>query len=77
MVWRLESEPRAMVSAVGCGDALLGGFAAGIARGESYLDAARLGAAAAADKLGRAHPGRVERDEVESAVPSVSVTRIV
>jgi 1-phosphofructokinase family hexose kinase len=75
-VWKLESEPRPIVSAVGCGDALLGGLAAGLARGESQVEAARLGAAAATDKLSRAHPGRVDRNGVETALGCVSVTRI-
>ena len=75
-VWRLEVEPGPAVSAVGCGDALLGGLAAGLARGDSPVDAARLGAAAAADKLTRAHPGRVERSGVEAALSRVSASRI-
>jgi 1-phosphofructokinase len=54
-----------VVNAVGCGDALAGGLAAGIARGLDPADAAALGAAAAADKLGRLHSGRVERAGVE------------
>jgi fructose-1-phosphate kinase PfkB-like protein len=54
-----------VVNAVGCGDALAGGLAAGIARGLELADAAALGAAAASDKLGRLHSGRVERAGVE------------
>jgi 1-phosphofructokinase family hexose kinase len=44
-----------VVNAVGCGDALVGGLATGIAQGLELVDAAALGVAAAADKLGRLH----------------------
>jgi 1-phosphofructokinase family hexose kinase len=54
-----------VVNAVGCGDALAGGLAAGIARGLDLRDAAALGVAAAADKLGHLHSGRVESAGVE------------
>jgi fructose-1-phosphate kinase PfkB-like protein len=66
--------PARVVNAVGCGDALVGGFAAGLIAGMEPREAAALGAAAAADKLGRLHPGRVERAAVEAlhagAVPT-------
>ena len=71
--WRLTLDPPRLVSAVGCGDALLGGLAAGLARGLALLDAARLGVAAAADKLGRAHPGLVESEGVIALLPRVVV----
>jgi 1-phosphofructokinase len=57
----LSAPVERVVNAVGCGDALAGGLAAGIARGLELADAAALGVAAAADKLGRLHSGRVER----------------
>jgi 1-phosphofructokinase family hexose kinase len=60
-----------VVNAVGCGDALAGGVAAGIARGLELVDAAVLGVAAAADKLGRLHSGRVERASAERLVARV------
>ena len=49
--------PHAVVNAVGCGDALIGGFAAGLIAGRSPLAAAALGAAAATEKLAHLHPG--------------------
>jgi fructose-1-phosphate kinase PfkB-like protein len=55
--WRLTPPPsRAIVNAVGCGDALVGGLAAGLVRGLDLLEAARLGTAAATDKLAWLHP---------------------
>jgi len=60
-----------VVNAVGCGDALAGGLAAGIARGLDLRDAAALGVAAAADKLGRLHSGRVESAGVERLLARV------
>ena len=75
-VWHLSlSAPRA-VSAVGCGDALLGGLAAALAEGRSLLEAARLGVAAAVDKLANLHPGRVRRASVRALVPRVAVERV-
>lgn len=60
---RAPAPPRP-VNAVGCGDALLGGLAAGLAAGASLQRAAALGVAAATDKLGRLHPGRIGRERV-------------
>ena len=60
-----------VVNSVGCGDALAGGLAAGLARGLDLPDAAALGVAAAADKLGRLHSGRVERAGVERLLAQV------
>ena len=61
----LSAPAERVVNAVGCGDALSGGLAAGIARGLELADAAALGVAAATDKLGRLHSGRVDRAAVE------------
>jgi 1-phosphofructokinase len=77
-----NSPAERIVNAVGCGDALTGGLATGMARGLELADAAALGVAAAADKLGRLHSGRVERPAVErlltrvrrAQVPAVAVT---
>ena len=60
-----------VVNAVGCGDALAGGLAAGIARGLELTDAAALGVAAGADKLTRLHSGRVEQAGVDRLLPQV------
>jgi tagatose 6-phosphate kinase len=45
---------------IGCGDALTAGLAAALARGESVIDAARYGMAAAADRLRSLLPGRLD-----------------
>ena len=65
-----------VVNSVGCGDALAGGLAAGLARGLDLPEAAALGVAAAADKLGRLHSGRVERAGVERLLAQVERTPI-
>ncbi len=76
-VWHLAAPaPAAVVSAVGCGDALVGGLAAGLARGLALLDAAALGVAAATDKLRHLHSGRVDGPAVEALVPAVTRQRI-
>lgn len=66
-------EARERINAVGCGDALLGGLAAGLIAGENPIDAARLGTAAATDKLSHLHPARITpgvvralRDRIET-----------
>jgi 1-phosphofructokinase family hexose kinase len=67
----LSAPAERTVNAVGCGDALAGGLAAGVYRRLDLPDAAALGVAAAADKLGRLHSGRVERAAVERLVTRV------
>ena len=64
-------EPERIVNAVGCGDALIGGFAAALLARRDRRSAIALGAAAAADKLTHLHPGRVERAAVEGLVPEI------
>ncbi len=66
--------PERIVNAVGCGDALIGGFAAGLLRGDDARSAAALGVAAAGQKLANLDPGRVERAAVEAIVPTVEAT---
>ena len=63
-------------NAVGCGDALAAGVATGLARGDDLARALALGVAAATDKLGRLHPGHVERAAVEALVADVVVTAL-
>ena len=58
-------EPPRAVNAVGCGDALVGGLAAGLLAGDDLERAAALGVAAATEKLGHLHPGEVEPAAVE------------
>jgi 1-phosphofructokinase family hexose kinase len=63
-----------VVNAVGCGDALIGGFAAGLVAGWERLQAAALGTAAATEKLSHLHPGRVEQTAVEELLPLVDAS---
>jgi 1-phosphofructokinase len=71
--WQLAGpRPEAVVNAVGCGDALVGGLAAGLARGLALLEAAALGTAAATDKLRHLHPGRVDGEAVERLAPAIT-----
>lgn len=74
--WIISLEAPSVVSAVGCGDAMVGGLAVGLTRGLPLLDAARLGVAAAVDKLSRADPGLVDAAGVAALLPSVQVERI-
>lgn len=60
-----------VVNAVGCGDALIGGLAAGLVAGLGLRSAAALGVAAATDKLSRLHPCLVDRRAVEKLVNTV------
>jgi fructose-1-phosphate kinase PfkB-like protein len=70
--WHFNAPGEQTVNAVGCGDALVGGLAAGLVRGLELPDAAALGVAAAADKLGRLHSGRVESASVERLLARVT-----
>jgi len=75
--WHLRvAPPGPAVNAVGCGDALAGGLAAGLARGEDLLSAASLGVAAAASKLTYLHPAQIDPAAVESLAGAVARTRI-
>jgi fructose-1-phosphate kinase PfkB-like protein len=64
------------VNAVGCGDALIGGFAAALVAGRPPREAIALGAAAATDKVAHLHPGRVDRAAVEALEPRVELTPV-
>jgi 1-phosphofructokinase family hexose kinase len=66
--------PERPINAVGCGDALIGGLAAGLAGAQGLTSAVALGAAAAADKLTHLHPGRVDRTAVEEIVSLVRIS---
>jgi fructose-1-phosphate kinase PfkB-like protein len=74
--WRYRVPPRPVVNAVGCGDAVVGGVAAGLQRGLDLREAVELGLAAAADKLGRLEGGRVEAAGVAAARRDVTAERL-
>jgi 1-phosphofructokinase family hexose kinase len=69
-------EPDAVVNAVGCGDALIGGLVAGLAEGDSLPTAAALGVAAATNKLAHLHPGKVDPDRVRALATQVEATAL-
>jgi 1-phosphofructokinase len=71
--WSFDAPSRRVVNAVGCGDAVVGGIAAGFARGLHLPDAVVLGVAAAADKVGRLEGGHIERRAAEAAVSDVGM----
>ena len=72
------SAPRAgaAVNAVGCGDALLGGFAAGLAEELDLVHAASLGVAAATSKLTHLHPARIDPPLVRRLVNQIAVREL-
>lgn len=75
--WHLSLEPRSpTVNTVGCGDALAGGFAAGIAAGRSPLGAAALGVAAATSKATHLHPATIDAEAALARAGDVVCTRI-
>jgi tagatose 6-phosphate kinase len=75
--WHLALEPPgAAVNSVGCGDALVGGYAAGIAEGLAPVDAAALGVAAAASKLTHLHPAMIDAAQTRALAAAVTRKRI-
>jgi 1-phosphofructokinase family hexose kinase len=68
--------PDAVVNAVGCGDALIGGLLAGLAEGAALPEAAALGVAAATDKLAHLHPGKIDAERVRALAPQVETTAL-
>jgi tagatose 6-phosphate kinase len=65
--WELTPpEVAPIINPIGSGDCLAAGLALGLARGESLLDAARLGIAAAAANVMHLLPARFSLDNVEA-----------
>jgi len=67
--------PVELVNAVGSGDTLLGGIAAALVRGQSMLEALRLGAAAAAANAAALVCDLAQAPSVESLLPHVVLDR--
>ena len=64
--WELSPpEVPDVVNPIGCGDCFAAGLAWGLMHGESLLDAARLGIAAASDNLTQLLPARLSIERVE------------
>ena len=75
--WHLTlAAPGAAVNSTGCGDALVGGYAAGIAEGLAPADAAALGVAAAASKLTHLHPAAIDPAQARALADTVTRQRI-
>jgi sugar/nucleoside kinase (ribokinase family) len=65
--WELTPpEVAPVVNPIGSGDCLAAGLALGLARGESLLDAARLGIAAASANVTQLLPARLSTQSVEA-----------
>lgn len=60
-----------LVNPIGCGDCLAAGVAWGLDRGETLLDAVRLGMAAAAENVTQLLPARLTKARVESLRQSI------
>jgi 1-phosphofructokinase family hexose kinase len=71
--WRLTPPRVDRVNAVGAGDSLSAGLAAGLVQGRSLLEAVRLGMAAAASDVGTLLPGTIEPAQVEAFETQVGI----
>jgi tagatose 6-phosphate kinase len=71
--------PRSLevVNPIGCGDSLAAGIAWALRRGDSVIDAVRLGIGAAGDNLGHILPCRLELERVVKLAEAVDVVRQV
>lgn len=75
-LYRLQPPRAEAVNPIGCGDCMAAGIAQGLLVECEPLDAIRRGLAVAANKLGQLFPGFVEREQVETLIPSVQTTRL-
>ena len=60
-----------VVNPIGCGDCLAAGIAAGLERGETLVDAVRLGIAMASDNVTQLLPARLSSERVAAWLQSV------
>jgi len=76
--WRGRSalDPRAVVSTVGCGDALLAGFIAAVQQGKSVLDAYAFSLATATAAATSAVPGEFDPQVVDDLLKRTTVTQL-
>lgn len=72
----LRAPPVEMVSAVGAGDSTVAGIVVGLARGESLVDAARLGVAAGTAAVLTPGSDLCRREDVERLYPDVRSAEI-
>lgn len=74
--WQVFPPRVRRASAVGAGDSFTAGLAAGLLRGESFLNAVRLGVAAAAADVTTLRPGDVSGALVRRILPRVRVRAV-
>lgn len=76
-LWRAVP-PRAdkVVNPIGCGDCLAAGLAVGLDRGDDFLEALKLGIAAACENLSTLEPARIRSAEVLRLLPSIECRRV-
>ncbi len=60
--WRFQPPRAEVVNPIGCGDCLAAGIAVGLSRGQTIVDAVKLGIGAATVNLGDLFPARVDVD---------------
>lgn len=74
--WRMKAPPVKAISAIGSGDSLAAGVATGLLRGQSMLEACRLGVACGAANAMLPVAGYLRREDVDAIVPRVEVTEV-
>jgi 1-phosphofructokinase family hexose kinase len=72
--WYLRPPTVTRVSAIGAGDSLTAGLVVGLLRGQSVLDAARAGVAAAACDVTTLLPGTIDAAQTRALSSQVAVT---
>jgi 1-phosphofructokinase family hexose kinase len=75
-VWKARPPHMNVISAVGSGDATLGGFAYAATQGLAGEEALRLAAASGAANCVAAAPGRIELATVRALVPQIEIQRL-
>lgn len=74
--WRLTAPPVEVFSAIGSGDSFAGGLVAGILRGQSVPEAARLAAACGAANALTPMPAIFDREDVDRLIEQVTLTEL-
>ena len=75
-VWKATPPPMNVISAVGSGDATLGGFAYSAMQGIAGEEALRLAAACGATNCVASAPGRIELATVRALMPQIEIQRL-
>ncbi|MFY9804265.1 MAG: 1-phosphofructokinase family hexose kinase [Candidatus Acidiferrales bacterium] len=75
-VWQARPPRANVISAVGCGDATLAGFAHAAVQGMAGEEALRLAAACGAANCVATAPGRIELATVKALLPQIEVQQI-